>query len=174
MPKSRTLASLTGRTEDPTKEAPLEKEIASQDRKMSFDERQAIKHEIEMIERSLSQTKEHEDDPRMLRDLYKKKMALAHDDELTFGKGSKAMAEAELKELEHKILHGFNGIPGIPSKNEMWPPTNDMSKKEQAKRHNWAFQCPEMNAVVHRWQELKRRQEPDNPFAQNLDTIRPD
>lgn len=171
----RTLASLSGTVMDqldPTKSMPVESnpEATAEgvDRKMGFSEREGLRHEIEMIERSCNQSLRGEkDDPRVLRDLYKKKMLLAHDDELTFRGDSKDAATKELIELETDIKKE------IPSKNEMWP-KNDISAKSQAVRHNLHFQRPEMDAKVRRWQELKRRLEPENPFAQNLDTIRPD
>lgn len=169
MPK-RTLASLSGalsQREDPTKKSP-EHEVGKVEKKMSFSEREGLRHEVDMIERSCNQNLNGEkDDPKVLRDLYKKKMLLAHDDELTFHGDSKDVALKELQELEEVIKKE------IPSKNEMWP-KNDISAKASALRHNLHFQRPEMDAKVHRWQELKRRLEPDNPFAQNLDTIRPD
>lgn len=171
MPK-RTLASLAGPgsvmdRSDPTKSQP-QTATESTERKMTFSEREGLKHDIELAERSCQQNLSGEkDDPRVLRDLYKKKMLLAHDDELTFRGDSKDAALKEISELEADIKKE------IPSKNEMWP-KNDISAKSQAVRHNLHFQRPEMDAKVHRWQELKRRLEPDNPFAQNLDTIRPD
>lgn len=175
MPR-RTLASLTGNTAtlDPTKQPTPQQAVEGVQRKMSFAERQSLQNEIEMTERSLKQLKDGQrDDPRVLKELYRKKMLLAHDDELTFTGASREMAEQEEKELTEKILKGFNGIPGIPSKNEMWP-KNDISVKAQALRHNMQFQCPEMDAVVHRWQEVRRRLHPDDPHAQNLDAIRPE
>ena len=166
----RTLASLSGsiaERPDPTKSSP-QNSAETVDRKMTFSEREGLRHEIEMAERSCHQNlKGEKDDPRVLRDLYRKKMLLAHDDELTFRGDSKDVALKEALDLEEEIKKE------IPSKNEMWP-KNDISAKSQAVRHNLHFQRPEMDAKVRRWQELKRRLEPDNPFAQNLDTIRPD
>lgn len=166
----RTLASLSGSImdrQDPTKSQPAPS-AEKAERKMTFSEREGLKHEIELAERSCQQNLQGEkDDPRVLRDLYKKKMLLAHDDEMTFRGDSKDVALSELKELEDDIKKE------IPSKNEMWP-KNDISAKSQAVRHNLHFQRPEMDAKVRRWQELKRRLEPENPFAQNLDTIRPE
>lgn len=176
----RTLASLGGTAEapDPTKgQGGPEQKVERIDRKMTFGERQSMAHEIEMIERSMSQNLRGEkDDPRIQRQLYYKKMLLAKDDELTFTGNSKQLAERELREIEALI------VPKMPSKNEMWP-KNDISLKAQALRHQQSFEnefdnfspnAPATGGMVKRWQELKRRLEPDNPNAHNLDSIRPD
>jgi hypothetical protein len=176
MPK-RSLASLSGTTQerpDPTKSSP-EKQVEKVDRKMTFQEREMLRHEIEMTERSMNQDIKQADDPRAKKELYRKKMLLAHDDELTFQGNDKELAYHELKEIEKVI------VPEMPTKNEMWP-KNDISLKAQALRHQQAFEKKfndpnsgsETGGLVLRWQELKRRLEPDNPHAQNLDNIRPD
>jgi len=163
MPK-RTLASLMERpVEDPTKASSSSGvEIT---RKMSFSDRQALMHDIEMSERSLKANKD-ENDPRVLKEIYRKRMLLAQDDEITFSGDQKDLAYKELKEIEDRIK------PHMPTKNEMWP-KNDITAKSQAVRHNLTFQ-EKYDKDVLRWQELKRRLEPENPHAQNLDLIRPD
>jgi hypothetical protein len=172
----RQLASLR-EAPDPTKGGGPEQKVERIERKMSFSERQSLAYEVEMMERSVNQNLRGEkDDPKVLKQLYYKKMLLAKDDELTYSGNSKELAEKELKEIESVI------VPKMPSKNEMWP-KNDISLKAQALRHQQAFEAefdnfkpnaPATGGMVKRWQELKRRLEPDNPNAHNLDSIRPD
>lgn len=175
----RSLASLHGgvaEAPDPTKGGP-EQKVDRIDRKMTFSERQSLAYEIEMMERSINQNLNKEkDDPKVMRQLYYKKMLLAKDDELTLSGNAKELAYKELKEIEDVI------VKKMPSKNEMWP-KNDISLKAQALRHQQAFEAefdnfrpdaPATGGMVKRWQELKRRLEPDNPNAHNLDSIRPD
>jgi hypothetical protein len=163
----RSLASLSGGVAeiDPTKQ--MERSVEKLDQKLGFSERKSLAHEVEMIERSIAQNLNGEkDDPKVLKQLYHKKMLLAKDDEITFSGDGKDLAYKEIKEIEGRI------IPKMPTKNEMWP-KNDISDKAKAVRHNLEFQ-KDYDSDIRRWQELKRRLEPDNPNAQNLDNIRPD
>jgi hypothetical protein len=161
----RTLSSVQ-EMPDPTKVQERRENDPPKD-KLGFSERQSLEREIEMIERSINQNLNHEkDDPRVLKQLYQKKLLLAKDDDVTFGGDSKDLAYAELKAIEQRI------VPHMPTKNEMWP-KNDVSAKAQALRHVQEFEKKYMPDVL-RWQELKRRLEPENPHAQNLDNIRPD
>lgn len=173
----RSLASLSGTTQerqDPTKSSP-EKQVEKVDRKMTFQERESLRHEIELAERSMNQDISQRDDPRAKKELYRKQMLLAHDDELTFSGNDRDLAYKELREIEALM------VPKMATKNDMWP-KNDISVKAQALRKHQAFEkefdSPNSGmptgGLVKRWQELKRRLEPDNPHAQNLDSIRPD
>lgn len=189
MPR-RNLASLLEKPQDdPTKMSDAEKagqdtrprssqdKVAVIDKKMSFSERESLKREVESMEIQMQADlrDKRSNDPKVLRQYHYKKMLLAHDDELTFSGNDREVALGELKEIEDLL------VPEMPSKNEMWP-RNDISAKSQALRHQQTFEKKFDNpdptiltgGLVKRWQELKRRLEPENPFAQNLDTIRPE
>lgn len=192
MPK-RNLSSLLDRPEDqddPTKKSDGMKraedsrsKMTMEDRvdlvrdKMSYSDRVALQREVESMERQFEADlrENRTKDPKVVRQYHYKKALLAHDDELTFSGNSREGALKEVKEIEALI------VPEMPSKNEMWP-RNDISAKAQALRHQQTFERkfdnPDPNVstggLVKRWQELKRRLEPENPFAHNLDSIRPE
>lgn len=158
----------------------VQDQIDGIDKKMSLAERESVQRDLAMGEgmaASAQGLKSIEADPRVKRELIRKRMLLAKDDELaSIGAGRSALEE-EQKRLREVIKKN------IPTKSEMWP-GKDQSDKNRALQHNLEFQrkfqdtdnyrTPEgkTTSVVRRWQENERRLHPENPFAGNLDELR--
>lgn len=160
----------------------MEQSVEEIDKKMSMAERESLRREIDMGEASQSAAaglKSIEMDPRVKKELLRKKMLLAKDDNLAAISDRRGSIEAEQEKLREVIKKS------IPKKSEMWP-GKDQTDKNRALRHNLEFQAkyqdnrtyvtPEgrRTSVVQRWQENERRLHPDNPFAGNLDELRGD
>ena len=60
----------------------------------------------------------------------------------------------------------------MPTRNEMWPKHGSV-EAQRALRHNVKFQA-ERQGLCQEWQEIQKKLNPDDPYAQSLETIRPD
>ena len=139
--------------------------------KLSVAERQALKEQIAASEEQL-------DNPEglsasgqngvaeMKSDVMKKKLVLERDESLRAQGTEKDRLAARLKEIEARIL------PDMPSMSEMWAKPGSI-EADRAVRKNMAFHAKH-GELVREWQNLKKRLEPDDPWAQNLDSIRPE
>lgn len=159
----------------------VQQQVEDIDEKMSLADRESLARDVAMTEsmdHSAKGLKSIEMDPRVKREAIRKRMMLAKDDELSSVGNQRSSLEEEHKKLKEVIERH------IPSKSEMWP-GKDQHEKNQAVRHNMEFQKKyqdsndyktddgKRTSVVRRYQELSRRLHPENPFAGNLDELRP-
>lgn len=102
----------------------------------------------------------------MKADIAKKKELLEKDSSLIAVGVEKDRIVARLKELQAAFL------PDMPTRNEMWakPGTEE---SDRAVQKNLRFHRLH-DAKLFEWQNLKKRLEPHDPWAQSLDSIRPD
>jgi len=144
-----------------------EERIGANRQKMTVADRMTLQHQIEEGEASINHgMKDVPVDARAKREIERKKMLLAHDEELVPTGNEKDLLDAREKELRQLL------IKEMPTKTEMWRKTGS-NESQQAIRHNVNFQAKH-DAEVKEWQNIRCRQEPDNPFAQSLENIRPD
>lgn len=153
---------------DPTKQDGNEEErIGSNRQKMTVADRVTLQHQIAETEASLEHgLKDAKNDPKVKRELERKKMLLAHDEDLVARGSEKDRLAAREKELRTLL------VEKMPTKEEMWRKTGS-PESQQAIRHNLSFQR-QYGSQIREWQNIRCQQEPDNPFAQSLENIRPD
>lgn len=154
---------------DPTKQVSQEERIGRSGRKLEESDKQSLRLQVAQDEELLSASlKTASTDSAQIRSrLERNKMILAHDDDLTPKSGSeKDRLHARLKDITETLQKN------MPTKREMWPKTGS-AEAQQAVRHNVRFQ-EQYGPLCHEYQELKKRLEPDDPYAQSLELIRPD
>lgn len=159
---------------DPTKEVPLEEKIGTGRQKMDESDRSRIQREVQDDEMALLASADPEQKLRsqsidvagIKSRLERNKMILGHDEDLTARGGEKDRMARRLAEVT-SILQ-----KNMPTKREMWPKTGSV-EAQQAVRHNVRFQ-ENYGPLCHEYQELKKRLDPDDPYAQSLELIRPD
>jgi hypothetical protein len=159
---------------DPTKQKPLEEQIGTGQRKLEESDRARLRLEVRQDEEAIRAIQDPEQKLRsqsvdvasIKARLDRNKMILGHDDELNASGSEKDRLHARLKEIT-EILQ-----KNMPTKREMWPKTGSV-EAQQAVRHNVRFQ-EQYGALCHEFQELKKRLEPDDPYAHSLELIRPD
>lgn len=166
MPRER--RSLSALVEaDPTKQVPEQEKIERNRQKLTYADRVSLQHQIEEGEASLQHgLAGTANDPKAKRDLERKKMLLAHDDDLVARGSDKDRLNSREKELRDLLVRH------MPTKTEMWRKTGS-NESQQAIRHNLDFQM-KFDGQIKEWQNIRCRQEPDNPYAQSLENIRPD
>jgi len=163
-----------GKGPDPTKQVSQEEKIGRGDRKLEESDRSNLRRQVEEDEAILlgstqpeNQLKSQTVDLASVKARYdRNKMILGHDEDLTARDSEKDRLNARLKEIT-AILQ-----KEMPTKHEMWPKTGSV-EAQQAVRHNVKFQ-EQYGALCHEYQELKKRLEPDDPYAHSLELIRPD
>jgi hypothetical protein len=139
--------------------------------KLSVAERQAIKEQISAREEQLSNIDKlhasgQNGTAEMKEDIVKKKEILARDEALIANGPTKDRIVARMKEIERII------VPAMPSKEEMWHKLGT-DESNRAIQKNVRFHA-KYSALCREWQILAKRLEPDDPWAQNLDSIRQD
>lgn len=139
--------------------------------KLSVDERYAINEQIASQEEQLSNpeklsTSGQNATSEMKENVDKKKLLLQKDDALIARGIDKDRLFARLKEIQ-SIL-----IPNMPSKNEMWAKAGT-EESDRAVKKNLLFRS-KYGSLASEWQNIKKRLEPDDPWAQSLDSIRPE
>lgn len=166
MPRGRrSLSTLVER--DPTKDVPEQERIGQSRQKMTLADRLSLEHQIEEGEASLNHgLKGTPVDAKAKKDIEKKKMLLAHDEDLVARGSEKDQLDRREKELRDMLVRS------MPTKTEMWRKTGS-NESQQAIRHNVEFQR-KYDRECKEWQNIRCRQEPDNPYAQSLENIRPD
>ena len=166
MPRGR--RSLSELVEDPTKSRMSEEErIDRGGQKMTVADRLSLEHQIQEAEASIQHgLKGTSNDPKAKRELERKKMLLAHDDDLVARGSEKDRLDTREKELRDLLVRN------MPTKTEMWRKSGS-NESQQAIRHNLDFQN-RFDREIKEWQNIRCRQDPDNPYAQSLENIRPD
>lgn len=166
MPRGR--RSLSALVEaDPTRQMPEEERIERGRQKLTYADRVSLEHQIEEGEASIQHgLKGTANDPKAKRELEKKKMLLAHDEDLVARGNDKDRLDVREKELRDILVRH------MPTKTEMWRKTGS-NESQQAIRHNLDFQTKH-DREIKEWQNIRCRQEPENPYAQSLENIRPD
>lgn len=167
-------AEKRGDTPDPTKQMSQEERIGRTGRKMEESDRSRIAQEIRNDEEALAAAtdpgqklqSQAVDTAAIRQRLDRNKMILGHDEDLTARDSEKDRLHSRLKEITDILQKN------IPSKREMWPKTGSV-EAQQAVRHNVRFQ-EQYGALCHEYQELKKRLEPEDPYAHSLELIRPD
>lgn len=139
--------------------------------KMSVAERAALQQDINTREEQLSNPEDlkaanQNGVEEMKLDIAKKKEVLQRDEDLVARGAEKDRVQQRIKELEAEF------VKDMPTRNEMWakPGTEE---SDRAVQKNLRFHRLH-DREVFEWQNLKKRLEPNDPWAQSLDSIRPD
>lgn len=138
--------------------------------KLSVAEREALKEQVNRQKEQLEnperlQSSGQNGTEEMKADIRKKMEVLAKDDSLVAKGPEKDRFAARLKELQAKFL------PDMPTRNEMWAKAGT-EEGDRAVQKNMRFHRLHGKELAE-WQSLKKRLEPDDPWAQSLDSIRP-
>lgn len=154
---------------DPTKMSKEEK-IGRTTQKLGEADRRSLALQVEQREEEIRAKKDLSPDAdvsEMRKDIDHKKMILQHDDDLRPKSASQTdRLAARAKEIEGIIKKN------MPTKREMWPKAGSV-EAQQAIRHNLKFQ-EQYDGLCHEWQDIQTKLNPDDPYAQSLETIRPD
>lgn len=151
-----------------------DEQTASIQHKMDPAERESLERRVAEREHELrpSESQGMSTDPTKLADkgrlrdqIEKDKRLLQHDEELGARGSEKDRLNRRRLEIEGQI------IDKMPTKREMW--CKDPNDHQRAVRHNLTFQ-EKFDPLVHEWQDIKRRLEPEDPAAHSLENIRPD
>jgi hypothetical protein len=139
--------------------------------KLSVAERQAIKEQIAAQEEQLNNVDKlsasgQNGTAEMTADIAKKRELLEKDESLIAKGRMKDEIAARMKAIEHVIR------PVMPTKEEMWHKLGT-DESNRAIQKNIKFQA-KYGHLCREWQVLAKRLEPDDPWAQNLDSIRMD
>jgi len=139
--------------------------------KLSVAERMAVEQQIKDQEEQLAnpeglKASGQNGVAEMKADIARKKEVLAKDEALIAKGPEKDALVARIKELENQFLKD------MPTKNEMWAKTGT-EESDRAVQKNLRFHRLH-DAKLFEWQNLKKRLEPHDPWAQSLDSIRPD
>lgn len=163
------------RNMDPTKSMPLEEKIGRGTEKLAESDKRSLREQIRQDEESLAAANSPEgklrtatvDVNEIKRRLERNKMIVGRDDDLTPKSGTERdRLAARAKELETLL------VKEMPSKREMWPKQGSV-EAQQAIRHNQRFQA-NYSDQCREWQDIQRKLNPDDPYAQSLELIRPD
>lgn len=159
---------------DPTK-IPLQEKIGRNKEKLAESDRRNLAEQVRQDEAAIEAAKSQEGQLRTASvdishtktRMERNKMILQRDDDLTpKSDNAKNHLYGRLKEIEAAI------VPKMPTKREMWPKTGS-AEAQQAVRHNIKFQ-EQYADQCKEWQDIKKKLEPDDPYAQSLELIRPD
>lgn len=140
-------------------------------RKMTVPERESLEQQIRDSEEQLRNpdelalAKELEGSSQMKSSIRKKKLALQRDQELIPKGVAKDKIYKEIQEIEREIKDH------MPSHDEMWKPLGTY-ESQKAVQKNIRFHSL-YDPKLRRLQDLKRRLEPEDPEAGNLERIRP-
>jgi len=155
---------------DPTKKVSEEERIGRSQQKLGESERRSLREQREGLEQELHARKQLSGTPDLsdvTEKIKKIDMILGHDDEVGPKSGTEkdrlARRASEIEEVLKKEM---------PTRNEMWPKHGSV-EAQKALRHNIKFQA-ERSGLCQEWQEIQKKLNPDDPFAQSLETIRPD
>lgn len=155
---------------DPTKSVPKEEKIGRTTEKLTESDRRSLADQIARKEAEILDKKDMNPDADisdMKKDIEHKKMILQHDDDLTpKSGGQKDRLAARAEELASVLKQN------MPTKREMWPKPGS-TEAQQAIRHNLQFQ-DKYSEQCREWQDIQNKLNPDDPYAQSLETIRPD
>ena len=156
---------------DPTKkQRVVEEKIGRTEEKLGESERRSLGLQVAQQEEDLRaqlDLNKDSDVSELKRQIDHKKMILQRDDDLT-PKSANASnrLSSRAKEIE-AILKSK-----MPTKREMWPKIGS-PEAQQAVRHNLSFQS-NYDGLCREWQDIQRKLNPDDPYAQSLELIRPD
>jgi hypothetical protein len=139
--------------------------------KLSVAERVAVEQQIADQEEQLAnpeglQASGQNGVAEMKADIAKKKEMLDRDSSLVAVGSEKDRIVARIKELQDAFL------PDMPTKNEMWA-KGGTEESDRAVQKNMRFHRLH-DTKLFEWQNLKKRLEPHDPWAQSLDSIRPE
>lgn len=139
--------------------------------KLSVAEREALKQQVAAQEEQLNNPEGlhasgQNGVDQMKADIAKKKEVLAKDESLVPTGREKDRVAARVKELESLFLKD------MPTRNEMWAKSGT-EEGDRAVQKNLRFHRLH-DKHLFEWQTLKKMLEPDDPWAQSLDSIRPD
>lgn len=154
---------------DPTKMSSEEK-IGRTKQKLHESDRRSLSGDIERREEEIRAKKDLNPDADvsdLKREIDHKKMILQHDDDLVPKSGSERdRLAARAKNIEDILKKE------MPTKREMWPKPGS-AESQQAVRHNLKFQ-EQRDGLCKEWQEIQKKLNPEDPYAQSLELIRPD
>lgn len=155
---------------DPTKRVPQQEQIGRTTQKLAESDRRSLADQVMQREEEIRAKKDMNPDAdvsEMNREIEHKKMILQHDDDLTpKSGGQKDRLAARGKEIEGIL------IKEMPTKREMWPKPGS-AESQQAVRHNMKFQ-DQRSDLCREWQDIQNKLNPDDPYAQSLELIRPE
>lgn len=156
---------------DPTKaQKATEERIGQTTQKLNEADRRALHGQIAQREDEIASAKDLNPDAdvsAMKKEIDHKKMILQRDDDLTPKSGlATDRLAARAREIE-SVLKGK-----MPTKREMWPKPGT-AEAQTAVRHNLKFQ-EQYDHLCKEWQDIQVKLNPDDPFAQSLESIRPD
>lgn len=155
---------------DPTKGVSLEEKVGRTKEKLSEPDRRALQNQVLQREEEILAKKDMNKDAdvsAMQKEIEHKKMILAHDEDLNPKTGYQTdRLAARAKEIEGILKKE------MPTKREMWPKAGSV-EAQQAIRHNLKFQN-DRDALCKEWQDIQKKLNPDDPYAQSLELIRPD
>lgn len=139
--------------------------------KLSVAERTAVEQQIKDQEEQLANPEGlhasgQNGVAEMKADIAKKKLVLEKDESFIATGSEKDQIAARIKQLQDAFL------PDMPTRNEMWTKTGT-EESDRAVQKNMRFHRLH-DAKLFEWQNLKKRLEPHDPWAQSLDSIRPD
>lgn len=139
--------------------------------KLSVAERVAVEQQIKDQEEQLAnpeglQASGQNGVAEMKADIAKKKALLDKDESLIAVGSEKDRIVARIKELEAQF------VKDMPTRNEMWAKAGT-EESDRAVQKNIRFHRLH-DAKLFEWQNLKKRLEPHDPWAQSLDSIRPE
>lgn len=155
---------------DPTKSVPREERIGRIDQKLNEPDRRSLQSQIAQDEEAIRASGDLAspgDVSEARKRIAHNKMLLQRDDDLrpkTDSQSNRLFARA--KEIE-SILKDK-----MPTKREMWPKAGS-AEAQRAVRHNLQFQ-ERYSGLCQEWQDLQNKLNPDDPYAQSLELIRPD
>jgi beta-lactamase class A len=154
---------------DPTKMSAEEK-IGRTKQKLHESDRRSLNSDIERREQEILAKKDLNPDADvsdLKKEIVHKKMILQHDDDLVPKSGNERdRLAARAKTIEDVLKKE------MPTKREMWPKPGSV-ESQQAVRHNLKFQ-EQRDGLCKEWQEIQKKLNPEDPYAQSLELIRPD
>lgn len=138
--------------------------------KMSTDEVAGLKQEVEEREEILKNVDglgtELQDKSRMAEDVRRKKMIIQRDEDMAARGKDKDRIAREIRDLEEQV------VSERPTTEEMNYPLGSR-ESQRAVEKNIAFH-KKHGATMVKIQDLRRRLEPEDPMAGNLEHVRPD
>lgn len=138
--------------------------------KLSVAEREAIKQQVAAQEEQLKNPEDlqaagQNGTTEMEADIKQKKALLEKDASLAATSVQKDDIVRCMKQLEDTF------VKDMPTRNEMWAKSGT-EESDRAVQKNLRFHAKHGKLVLE-WQKLAKRLEPDDPWAQSLDSIRP-
>ena len=155
--------------EDPTKVMPLEERIGRGKSKLPESDVRSLRMQVAEAEDEIAARKDRDpaaDVSQVKGELEHKKMILQHDEDLIARGSTKDKLYARSKELETLLKSK------MPTRREMWPKYGSI-EAQQGLRHNIKFQ-EDYQPLCTEWQDIQKKLNPDDPYAQSLELIRPE